>query len=99
MYSLINITTAILKKKEKRFIGPVKPTTYVTKTCFFLLFVLFVLLFLSTSVTLYNCVGRVGQHMGKKVMLFIKFMCGLKAEDQKCWQSFSATVQNEINIT
>lgn len=46
--------------------------------------------FLSTSVTLYNCVGRVGQHMGKKVMLFIKFMCG---------QSFSATVQNEINIT
>lgn len=65
---------------------------------FFFLFFLF-FFFLSTSVTLYNCVGRVGQHMGKKVMLFIKFMCGLKAEDQKCWQSFSANVQNEINIT
>lgn len=44
MYSLINITTAI-KKKKKRFIGPVKPTTYVTKTCFFLVFVLFFLVY------------------------------------------------------
>lgn len=47
MYSLINITTAIkIKNKiKKRFIGPVKPTTYVTKTCFFLVFVLFFLVY------------------------------------------------------